>query len=300
VNVDTTFYSDIDDLKIEQWSISYKQSHGIFSHLHNAEPEKKWLLSLKVARNIINQPVNDNYQGLSLSVTAVQKFSKNLSIELGVGDSTLDNKQTKEATHLTRYNLKAKIKLNKPLMLHLIHQRDFLFSHSIIEDAATNVLYGDTSFVGLYWRPHHKWRVEGKHHHLRLSDGNASNKLSGALLYGISPGWPWIWSGITAEKLAFNEERAGYYTPKKYKVINATIDGSFPINTQWNASFGASVNQSKEGNNPSGTGYSISAGANWTINKRIMLKVHGSLLESTQETSTWKQDNVNVSINVRT
>lgn len=300
---DVELYSDSDDLKINQWSVGYQQSEGIFSHLHENEPEQKLLWSFKATRNNIDQADKTDYSGHAITATLGQKFNSNFSAALSVGDSRLSSNQardiTKDDSHLTTYGLQAKAKLNEQVTVHATHGREFLFNNSIIEGDSDQILHGDNTGLGIYWRPHDKWRVESKIHHQSLSDGNSSDKVSGALLYGISSGWPWIWTGVTAEKLEYEESRGSYWTPEDYQSVGLTFDSSFPVNDKLSMSFGANISRSKEDENPSGTGYSVSTGAGWQVSENISLNAKGYLLESTQKTSGWKQDGVNLSVKVK-
>ncbi len=298
-HADADFYSDSDDLKVDQWSLGYQQSHGIFNYLHEEEPEKQLLWSVKAKRSTIDQLTKDDYRGQHLSAAVAYKYSKDLSTELSIGDGNLENRRTHKDNHLTTYSIKAQAKINPQLTVQAKQERDFLFDNAIVDDSSNNLLHGDTSDIGVYWRADEKWRVEGKANHLRLSDGNSSDKVSGSLLYGISPGWPWIWAGVSAEKLSFDKDRSSYWTPQDYQSVGLTLDSSFPVNDDLSMSFGANLNRSKEDNNPSGTGYSLSTGAEWKIAEQVKLKAQGYILESTQETSEWKQDGVSLSVNVK-
>ncbi len=292
-------YSDSDDLEINKLSIGYRHGHDIFNYLHEAEAEKEWLWSLKTTHDTIKRPTQDNYKGSEYSASVAQKINKQLSAEVGLGHSELKNKRTGITDQLTSYSAKAKLAITDKLVVHAKQERQYLFDHAIIESDSGKLVHGDTSDLGLYWRAHDKWRVQGNILKQGLSDGNDSQKISGAVLYGISSGWPWIWTGIKAEKLEYDEQRASYWTPADYQSYGLTLDSSFPVSKDLSMSLGANFNRSKEDNNPSGTGYSVSAGADWKVAENISLKATGYLLESTQETSEWKQDGINLSVNMK-
>lgn len=303
-NVGTHLYSDRDDLKINEWSAEYRTGHDIFDYLHEKEPENTLLWSVKGSRKSIDQDdagkINvDDYQSYEVSGTLAQKLNDSLSVELGLGDVTVKNKRLNEKNHLTRYGLKTKAKLSEQLTLQATHERNYLFEQGITEGDTGNLLHGDTTNLELYWRPEEKWRVEGKLKQQSISDGNDSQSISGSLLYGVSPSWPWIWTGVTAETLKYDEEKNSYWTPKDYRSYGLTADSSFAVNEDLSMSLGASLNRNKENNNPSGTGYSFSAGADWKMAENINLKAKGFLLESTQESSDWQQDEISLSVNVR-
>ncbi|MEZ5449454.1 MAG: hypothetical protein R3E89_10870 [Thiolinea sp.] len=43
--------------------------------------------------------------------------------------------------------------------------------------------------------------------------GNRSREHKIGAYYGISPSWPWIWTGVELSKLDYDRQDEGYWTP---------------------------------------------------------------------------------------
>ncbi len=293
------FYSDSDDLNVQQYSIGYSKGDKIFDYRHELEKSGENLWGVEIKRNRIDQKNAADYDGYAANVSVARKFSDNVSASASIGRSQLENSFTQADDSLTTYGLATRIKLNKQVELHASHSKDFLFQDAIVEDENGNLLSGKSSDVSLYWRAQKKIRVQGAAGHRSLSDGNAANKVSGSVLYGISADWPWIWTGVSAERLSYNQDKSSYWAPDKYTSYGVVLDSSFPVNDNLSMSLGANLNRSKEDNNPTGTGYSVSAGANWTVTDNVELDIHGDILKSSQEASDWRQDQLGLSLRVK-
>jgi len=299
VALETIFYSDSDDIDIRHGTLAYQTGNDIFNAKHAKETVGKTTVGLQVQHSLIQQVIKNDYLADTIDVTLSRKISDKLSIAASLGQGRIKNKQTKRNAQLTTYAVKAKLTLNKQVKLHIKQSTGFVFDDALIEDDNAQTLSGDITNIDLYWRPLEKIRVEGNGLYRSLSDNNHSQQLLGAVLYGISPNWPWLWVGVSAEKLSYDKTKLSYWTPNDYVSYGVVIDSSFPVNEHFSISLGGNLNTSKEDNNASGTGYSLSAGAYWMVRKNINIKLNGYLLESTQETSNWKQDQLNLSIAIK-
>lgn len=294
-----SLYSDSDDLEVQQYSLGYKQGESIFDYRHEQDRVGDTQWGVKIQRNRINQRNEADYSGYAGAVNVSHKFSDGLSLAGAIGRSQLENSIKQADDALTTYDVQARLRLNPQLELHADHKKDYLFNDAIVEDDNGKLLSGRSSDVSLQWRPQKKIRVQGGVGHRSLSDGNQSDKVSGAVLYGISPDWPWIWTGVSAEHLSYDQDKASYWTPDTYTSYGVVVDSNFPVNDKVSLSLGGNLNRSKEDKNPAGTGYALSAGANWNVTENVDLDINGYVLKSSQEASDWKQDQVRLSLRVK-
>ncbi len=298
-DMESEFYSDSNDLSVQQHAFSYRQGVDIFHYKHEQQKQGDNLWGLHVRRSIVRQSNAADYRGSDIKASFARKFNDKLSVAGSIGRSELSNGVQQAKKAITLYGLKARVKLTDEVEVQAHHSRDLLFNEALVEDDNGRLIDGKTSDIALFWRPHKKIRVQGATNYRSLSDDNSAKRTSAALLYGISPGWPWIWAGVSAEMLSYEQNKNSYWTPEKYTSYGVLVDSSFPVNDTLSLSMGANVNRNKEDDNPAGTGYSISAGADWTVRENVDIKMKGSLLESTQETSTWNQDQLSLSVNIR-
>lgn len=292
-------YSDSDDMSIDKWKIGARKGHDIFHYKHDQEPEGEMLWSVDASKNSIDQDTDDDYKGYSIGGTVGTRVNDIFSAEIGLGSDNMENQRTGKNESLTRYQLKGKARVNEQVNIQASHKRHYLFDHGIVQGDDGKLVHGDTTDLNVNWRVHEKLRASGGINNRDLSDGNGSQKVAGSLMYGISPGWPWIWAGVKAEKLEYDQDKNSYWTPEEFTSYGLTAESSFAINEALNMNLGANLSRNKEDSNPSGTGYSVSAGADWKVADNISLNAKGYLLESTQESSEWKQDGINLSVNMK-
>jgi hypothetical protein len=294
----TDIYSDKDDLNIQDWQMDYQHGANLF-HDEDLTENDGFSWGADLHKYTIRQRGAPDYDGHKLNATIGKKINTIFSLGLGLGQTSLEDRLTGKDQDLTHYSLQGNAKFTDKIKLQVKHERSYLFREAILEDASGNLIDGDTTALSLNWRPAEKWRAYGTTQYRKLSDGNKSQRNSGAVLYGISPGWPWIWAGVSGETLSYDKNKPEYWTPEDYASVSLVLDSSFPVNDALSLSMGGAISRSKEDDNPGGTGYSASIGADWQVNETMSIKAGGSYIESSQESSTWKEDNLNLSVNIK-
>ncbi len=175
-------------------------------------------------------------------------------------------------------------------------QRDFLYASSVGVSAVGEALMARTGVIGGEWQPVLPWRFLARSVLQKSSDSNTMRQNTLEALYGISPEWPWIWSGAFVETLRFDNKTDGYWSPQDFKSFGVKLESSFPINQSFSATAGFNLSRSQERNEPWGTGYFIGAGVDYLFMDNYHLIVSISRNESLQDESVWKENSAKVSI----
>ncbi len=126
------------------------------------------------------------------------------------------------------------------------------------------------------------------------SDANRKHNSDYALLYGVSPGWPWIWVGYGYYTLKYSERSPGYWSPQDFSSHGFRIDSSFPIYSKLSGIFGLNLNNYDE-DGFSGKGHYGVAGLQWGSSAETHFKATWTQIRSGQSSSPWKYDGLMLS-----
>jgi len=187
---------------------------------------------------------------------------------------------------LASYSANVYLTPNETLTLRLEKARDYVYQEDLLPAGITDQLIARTSRLGYVWRPLSRIRIVGNSRWRNFDDGNSMRHNTLNLLYGISPGWPWVWVGVGGEKLNYAETKSGYWTPLRYSAYGLRFDGNFPI-TEWlNGVVQFNLDRIKE-NELNGTGKYLAAGVEFRLSSALSLKVDASRVRSVQSGSAW-------------
>ncbi len=175
-------------------------------------------------------------------------------------------------------------------------RRDFLYSSSVGVAAVSDALTEDTRALTGEWQPVLEWRFLARSLLQKTSDLNVKRQKSVEALYGISPEWPWIWSGVFVETLRFDNKTDGYWSPQGLKTFGIKLESSFPLNQRLSATAGFNINRSQDGDEAWGTGYFIGAGIDYLFWGDYHIIFGISRNESLQDESVWKEYSAHVAV----
>ena len=151
--------------------------------------------------------------------------------------------------------------------------------------------------AGFDWMPTKRIRFSGTHSNWELSDENTRRQNKLALVYGISPGWPWIWAGLIYERLEYDLNLPDYWTPGYSRTAGFVFDSSFPISDELTGAFSASLTRIKEDQYPEGDGGSLYLGLDYKFSKDHVLRMSFNRILSSQQSSAWSENTYMLSIN---
>jgi hypothetical protein len=102
--------------------------------------------------------------------------------------------------------------------------------------------------------------------------------------------------GIGGEYLSYDEQVADYYTPSTFKSTGLRLDSSFPITEKLTASAAANADMVYEEDFERGRGNYIALGLQYNFYKDYYLLLNGSVINSYQNASAWREKDLSVSI----
>lgn len=141
------------------------------------------------------------------------------------------------------------------------------------------------------------WKLQGALAGTKISDDNHGVSYDAAVMYGISPGWPWIWLGYGASGLYFEDAKVGYWSPEKFYTHGPRFDSSFPLYGEFSGIVGANLNFYKE-NETQGDGFLLSAGLQWGRYDGNNVRVLYTKIRSGQSQSPWVYEGIRASCTV--
>lgn len=280
-------YSDSGGIRIEDRSVQYQR------HYKNKN-KPNWKLEAH-DYDVSGETGKDTHHGADIVGTITKEFNDYITTELSVGAVYMENQRTRSYSQRGKYKGKVTLKPNNKVSLSLEHGEDLLFKEAIIEDDNNKLVSGKTTRIAGSWRAAERIIAEGSSQYRELSDGNRSKQHRGALLYGISTGTPWVWVGVEAQSLSYDETKSNYWSPQDYEAYALIASGNFKVNDKLSVNVNGSVNRTKEDGFDWASGRSVTVGADYALSKNIHIKPYASYLESNRENVGWDGSRVGVS-----
>jgi len=280
-----SFYKDSNNVELDDWSLAYDYNVN-----------KNTRVGVEAHRYYATAGTNrDKYDGNEITANIKQKYNDFIETEASVGAVFMDNRRTDKRKNHVKYKAKITLKPTTDSSVSLEHSNDLLFKEAIINDDDNNLLSGKTTKVSGSWRVSKRFIAEGSSQRRKLSDGNVSKHKRAALLYGISPGVPWVWAGVEAQSLSYDQRKANYWSPSDYKAYALIANGNFPVSKKLSMNMSASVNRTKEKGQSWASGYSAGVGADFAVNENSHVKADALYLKSSRDGVDWDSSRVGVS-----
>ena len=277
-------YSDKNGISIKDWSVDYTRGYKnninwkLGAHYHDVSETGKYA-----------------YHGNEVIGQITKEFNDYIKGELSIGAIHLENQGTHQHTNFTKYNAKITAQPTKNASITVEHGENLLFQEAIIEDDNKHLVSGKTTKLSGSWRAAKRIIVEGSTQYRELSDGNTSRQNRAAVLYGISPDVPWVWAGVEAQSLSYDDTKNNYWSPEDYEAYAVVLSTNFPINKKLSLSAGGNINRTKEKGYDWASGGTVTVGANYALSKNTSIKAEASYLESTRGNDSWNGNKVGIS-----
>jgi hypothetical protein len=199
---------------------------------------------------------------------------------------------------ITSRHVTAMFGLNRSFSLQLETGRDFIYTGGSVTGGITRQLTSLDHTASFRWRPETRLRIQGQGGYRKYDETNEENIARHAdisALYGVSTGWPWVWAGIGAKTLKYDEEVVDYWSPDRFTAYGLRFESSFPVYKRLAASASANLNRQSE-NSVAGYGYDVSGGFQYRLYGNLYARLDMSKSKSIQQSSTWKSDNITFSL----
>ncbi|MDD5393118.1 MAG: hypothetical protein PHE17_08885 [Thiothrix sp.] len=236
------------------------------------------------------------YKASEAKVWGRKDLNERVFIEGGLGVGKVKANDGSRSKNLTTYRGRVEGKLSDKVTVGLEHEKDFAFRDGMVADDNNDILTQTRTRADIKYRPSKRVRLEANTERRRLSDGNRARQSKAGAYYGISPDWPWVWTGVEVEHLDYAQEKTNYWTPKNNRSAAVVLDASFPVNEKLELSSGLSVGRSRAAGTSTSNDYGVSLGANYKISKNAKLALDAHRYKSNQNDSRWHENGVTVGV----
>ena len=209
----------------------------------------------------------------------------------------LDVPDNSEQDDQWTYDLRAQFGVTNNFSVMLNAAEDYVYQLGLQPAGIREFLVAQTLEAGLTWNPVRVIRVTGLSSKWDLSDGNVRQEHQARLLYGISPGTPWVWLGVSYEELKYEEMKPDYWTPGRSRSIGLVFESHFVLLKDLAGSLSAGLSKIKEDDNPEGDGGYIFVGVDYNLTETHTLKFVYSRNRSIQQSSQWSENAYSLSLN---
>lgn len=218
-------------------------------------------------------------------------------VGLKLGSHSLEVPSTNSRKNQETYDLYAQLGISKKFIVNLNFSDDYVYKFGLQPAGAREFLNAEIRTTGVTWRPFETLRISAQRSSWTLSDTNKKHENKASMLYGLSPGWPWIWAGVVYEKLEYTQSKPDYWTPTSFRSTGLAFESSFPISAGLTGAVAATVTSFKEDSNSNGNGGSLDIGLDYEIIQSYILRLGFSRIISQQGKSDWTENTYNISIN---
>lgn len=132
------------------------------------------------------------------------------------------------------------------------------------------------------------WQLRTLHKTYFISDGNRRTDSDLALMYGISPGWPWIWLGLGSELMTNSSfDNTGYWSPRQLVNLGPRLDLAIPLSERYTFSLGLNVNLYNDVDSGDGTGYYLLSKMSYGKPDSLKIDAGVESINSEQNSNRW-------------
>lgn len=239
---------------------------------------------------------NVGYNATEVKLRAKTRINPQVTLSGSLGSGRVAQRHSGgNSRNLTTYHGRVEVKASERVALGLEHGKDFAFRDQILTGDDGQILSAETTKADIKYRPSKRVRLEAETSRRRLSDGNRKRESKAGAYYGISPDWPWVWTGVEVTHRDYDQKKNRYWTPQNHRSVAVVLDASFPVNDRLALNSGLSVGRSKEsGVSGMSTDYFASVGADFRLNKGAKLYAKAYHVKSRQSDSNWRENAVTV------
>lgn len=149
-------------------------------------------------------------------------------------------------------------------------------------------LKGDYYRASVQHRIHDNWKASLWNKAYFLSDDNQRSHTDVAVMYGVSPTWPWIWVGFGYEFMSHTKDNQSYWSPREFYSYGPRLDVSAPIKGKLSFAGGINLNQFRDIDFGQGEGYYLSSKLIYGEYKKTQYALGIELIQSEQNGNIWR------------
>jgi hypothetical protein len=235
--------------------------------------------------------------GLRFAATGGLRFSSSRHLHLEIGGHQLAAEPLHQTTVATVGMAQFDWKATSDWDLSLAESRDLIYGELKLPAAFSEALTAWTSRVQSLYRLGETWRFPIRGTVRNYSDDNSSWEYDLSVLYGISPGVPWIWVGAGFNQLSYQDQKSNYWTPKKITSDGPRLEWDIPLYGKFAFSGAANFNHIAEQDSAGAEGLVAVAGLKYGPREGFNIKLQFFNIQTTQLGKSWSSDTVSLTIN---
>jgi hypothetical protein len=277
--------STSDDFQRGEWLLSYRNHRRDF--VWPWEEAGATALDWGVdARDISGSLLSKHFEGRRFAAM-LGKLLRPMYAELWLGSDHLGASGPSKDIFI--YDGTLRFQPNSVLDIRVQSKRDFAYRDVLLPGGITDFLVLTKHGADVQWRPRPRLRTEANIEWRMLNDGNRARHYEGSLLYGVSPGTPWIWAGLGGEWLEYNRQVSTYWSPERFYAYGLRVDCSFSLSKRLEADLSANLDIEKEAHFRRNLGEYVDAGIAYHFASRWLLHLSVQLVRSQQVGHSWRQ-----------
>lgn len=281
-----------DDFRYHELRLEYRsQRHGHFWP-YQESGEESWDWGFTLARHTGQVP-ESRYSATRAKLLVGHRLSHRAHIEADFGLNRLSAEARDGHDSLNSYRLTARYSPDHRINITAEIERDLRYLRGLQPGGFTDALSGRQQQLSLTLRPWERLRFNITGESDELSDGNRRRQVRARLMYGISPGWPSIWAGISGERMTYDEERDGYWSPEHYNSFGLSFESGYSLDQDWTGNASISLSRARENRGETGNGSYLSLGLEREIGNELRLRLEYNHGASIKSDSHWWEHNLN-------
>jgi hypothetical protein len=186
----------------------------------------------------------------------------------GDGDVDEDGDIIIEDDTIPTYRAKGLFVITETVDIGIESHYDYLYPEGFDPGSLTDALTSHEIVGALSWKPISTLSLQSESAVNLISDSNTRFWTDLAVLYGISPEWPWIWAGFGAYYQWFEFESDDYWSPERYISYGPRLDSSFPITSRLSGWADIEINIITESQLFEGVGGDVSLGLDFAMTEK--------------------------------
>lgn len=188
-------------------------------------------------------------------------------------------------------------KAHSTLDLSFLSRRDFVYQELKLPSGFEDALSAWNYTLRGLGRFRETWRIPFLLVYRQFSDTNTSSEFDLGVLYGISPGVPWIWAGLGCNQLVYSLKKSGYWTPEKVTSLGPRLEMDLPLGQKFSLNFGGNLNEIYEQGLPETQGFVFSAGLKYGSRDEANFYCHFLKIQAGQTGNPWSSDGLSCGLN---
>ena len=200
--------------------------------------------SIGVAVKGVNlDSVGGNRELQAGAVSFTEKFNSSFQASVNLGVVALDSEvPNNEAFQDFTYRLLAKSVVGQSLYLQFEMFKDYPIEKVLLFSGSAQQLKSYGLAPRVLYAAAERWRIQVQGEYRQLDDDQLRLHSDLQVMYGISPGEPWVWFGIGAEHLSYDRQDAEYWSPLNFRSVGPRFEaaktiGNLVLSCGYNFSF---------------------------------------------------------------